>query len=496
MERSEERVDKIVNWLKKPTNLLLIAIVIFAFIIRLYLFNMAVGQALWWDEAEYMSTSKMWAFNVPYNLNPQRPPLFQLLGAGAFMIGLGEGFIKFAFTLLPSLALVIAMFYLGKEMYNKKIGLIAAFLAAVSWTFLFWTARIQPDFLSMTFQVLAIMFMWQYWKNKKTKPIILAGIFSALGFYFKVSALLVPMIFMLFIFIKDRFSAFKDKNYYIYAASFLLTLIPYFIWSFLTFVTPTAFKSGYSNAIGTPMPFYWANINYFYMLTENILFILFVIGLVLGLRFLLYLDVLVKDKKKCFDANLFGVLVLLVVSAFYIFYIRGTEDRWVFLWLPFIFFYTGQALMFIYEKLKKYNKIVGVVVLLGLLLSIGYLQINHGIAITDMKKTSYLPVKLGCEWIKEHSKEGVEVLTGSYTQTVYYTERNVTQIPDGGTSKKFENYLAINEPEVMIVSIFEPHPSWLNQWIGENPDKLNAVKVYYGDEAKTQPILVVYMFNY
>jgi len=499
MEESKEvgkRIEKIKNWFRNPYNLTLVGILILAIIIRIYYFIFTKGQTLWWDEAEYMSAAKLWAFDVPYDLNPQRPPLFQFLSALSFMIGLGEQFIKFTWVLLPSVFLVFVIYLLGKEMYNKRIGLIAAFLSAVSWTFIFWTARIQPDFLSMSFSVLGFLFMWKYWKNPKTKLIIWAGIFAALGLYFKVSALLVPLSIGFFILIKDRLSAFKNKHYYLYASSFILTLTPYFIWSYLIFNDPLGFRTGYSNALINPTPFAWYTLRFFYGLTENILFILFILGIVLALRFFFYFDILIKNKKKCFHPDIFGLVVLIIISAFYIFYIRGADDRWVFLWLPFIFFLIGNALLFIYNMIKKYSKVIAIAIVLALLLFGGYMQYTHADSLIEHKKTSYLPVKLSGIWIKENSNPGDRVLSTSYTQHVYYTERHVTTYNPMQSKEELTEFINKNHPRYMVFSIFEAHPSWTQEWINENINILNPAKVYYLDLEETQASLIIYEIQY
>ena len=493
-EKTMNRMERIKLWLKDPYNLALVGIIIFALAIRLYYFFVTRGQTLWWDEAEYLATAKHWAFNVPYDLNPQRPPLFQLLGAITFLFGLGETFIRFAWVLLPSVFLVFVIYLLGKEMYNKKVGLIAAFIAAVSWTFLFWTARVQPDSFSMVFQVLSVLFMWKYWKSDKSKDVIFAGIFAALGFYFKVSALLVPMAFVVFILIKDRLSAFKDKNYYYFSLAFLATLIPYFIWSYLTFGTLTAFKASYSNAIATAAPFAWYTVNFFYTLTGGILFVLFLIGLLIALRFVLYADVLVKDKKRCFDPDLFSVIVLIVAASFYIFYIRGTEDRWVFLWLPFIFMFIGNALKSIYNFGKKYSKIISTFLVLALLIWGGYAQLNHANDIINLKKDSYSQVKDAAIWMKEHSAPGDVIITQSQTQTTYYAERQIKQLNPFENESDFSEYVKEEKPKYLELSAFEHHPTWAYTWPNENNSM--PVQAYFADADKKQPALIVYELKY
>ncbi len=494
MSEIDKRSEKITRWLKNPYNLILVAILIFTFFVRTYHFGLTQNQALWWDEAEYMSTAKKWAFDVPYDLNPQRPPLFQALAALSFIFGLGELFIKYAFVLLPSIFLVFAIYLLGREMFDEKIGLIAAFLSSVSWTLLFWTSRVQPDFLSMSFQVLSILLMWKYWKSEnKLKLGIFAGIFAALGFLFKVSGLLVPMIFVVFILMKERLAAFKNKGNYYFAISFLLTLAPYFIWSYLNFGTPFGFRQGYSNALLYPTPFAWNVINYFPAIAESFLFYIFLLGLILSLKFLIYSDILLKEKKRCFDPNIFSFLALIIVSAFYIFYIRAIEDRWVFLWLPFIFFIIGHALIFAYDNIKKYSKILGVVVVLTILAFAGYNQVLHANSLIKDKLPSYLPVKEAGIWIKDNSNKEDKLLSISYTQSTYYSERNTTNYGEKlNSAEEFDVYLENNKPRFLQVSMFEPHPQWIFDWTQKNQNKLAPLQVYYADSSKQQAALVIY----
>ncbi len=500
--RIEKRYDKIINWFKNPYNLILVGILLLAFILRLYFFIQTQGQPLWYDEAEYMAHAKEIAFNVPYTENPQRPPLFQYLAALIFVIGLGEGIIKFLWVMLPSLALVFGVYLLGKEMYNKNVGLVAAFLTTVMWSYLFWTARVQPDFFSMFFSVLSVWCMWIYWKRqdgegKIRKFAIWAGVLSALAFYFKVSALLIPVCFIIFALIKDRIHAFKVKDYWYSALAFVLTLVPYFIWSQLSFSTPLAFRAGYSNAFIQPTPFAWNVINYFYLMTENIIFVLFIIGLIFGLRFILYSDVLIKDKKKCFDPNIFSIILLIVVAAFYIFYIRGVDDRWVFLWMPFIFYLCGSFIDFGYTYLKKYKKSIAIIVVIIILAVAGVMQVNHANKIIQDKKETYLPVKESGIWIKENSNPGDLILSPSYTQSVYYTERNVSLYDSGvKTLEEADIYINNSKAKYMQVSVFEPMPPWVNEWVQKNQNRLIARQAYFADPERKQAVLIVYEIIY
>ncbi len=516
--------ETIKNWLKNPLNLVLVGIVIFAFIVRLWYFLKVGNQTIWFDEGEYLTLAKEWAFGYPnYLPNPQRPPLFQFLGAIIFMVGLGESFIRFALVLIPSTALVVFVYLLGKEMYDEKIGLVGAFLTAVSWTLLFWGARVQPDFFSMALQVASLWLIWKYWKlqdknelgEKATRLIIFSAVLAALSFYFKITGLLVPMIVGLFILVKDRLSAFKNRDYWIYAVAYSITMIPYFIWAKVTHGAYLAFRAGYSNPTAQNWPFAWEVLKYVGMLlnpfvnignesvasyyissifnTRGLLIILFIIGIVIGLKFLLYGDVLIKDKKKAFNPNLFGILALVYIAGFYIFYQRAIEDRWVFLWLPFMFFFIGLALKFIYRYTKKFNKILAIVLVAGLLGFGGYSQLKHSDGLIWNKFDSYKPVEQAGLWIKDNSNIDDIVLSRSKTQNPYYSERETKNYNEFESAEEMDFWISENKPRYFIVSIFEPNPEWTQPWIEKNQNRLNPVQAYLDGQ---NTALIIYEIAY
>ena len=485
--------NRVKEWFSNPYNAGMVLIALAAFVIRLIFYLKTQNQALWWDEAEYLSTAKSWAFGVPYDYNPQRPPLFQAISALAFLIGLGEGFIKFALVLLPSVALVISIYYLAKEMFNERVGLMSSIFASVSWTFLFWTSRVQPDFFSMTFQVLSILFMWKFWKGAGNKFSIYAGIFAALGFYFKVSALLVPVAFMVYILIKDRLEGFKIKGHYYFAIAFIVTLIPYMIWSMALFGNPFAFKQNYSIAFTEEVarPLGWYNVQFLYLLTEGLFFILFAVAALASMKWIFYPDVLMKDRKKCFNPNIFAVITILLVSAFYIFYIRGTEDRWVFLWLPFMAMFASQTLDFIYSKFGKDQRRVAIAIVVLLIGICSYSQLNHASQLIEQKIPSYMPVKNAGLWVNQNYDSNTKLLSISYTQSVYYSEVNVSTYSTISDPDAFNDYIGTVGAKLVQVSAWEQHPQWINEWISQNSN--NLVPVFTDSKSASEsPTVIIF----
>ena len=490
-----ERAGK---WFKNKSYILLIAIILCAFIIRIYYFNVAAGQPLWWDEAEYGTMAKHFAMGLDYILNNQRPFMFPWIMSLFFSAGVLEPTIKFLLVIIPSTALVFAVYLLGREMFNQKVGLIAAILTAINWSLIFWSSRLQPDSLSMVFQVLSMFFIWRYWKKPKTSLMVWAGVLASFGFNFKVSGLLVPMSLFIFILFKDRMPFLKNKDYWIFLAAFLVVLIPQFIYSHVEFgsVTSFLFDSGYASVVLEEKPFGWYVFKFFHSLTENILFILFLAGLIISLKFLLYLDVLVKDKNRCFDSHIFSVIVLAVVLLFYVFYVRGAEDRWVFLWLPFMFFMIGEALTKIYDFARKYSKYLALGLVILLLAFASYKQITHADSIINLKKDSYAPVKYAGIWMRDNSAPQDRVFSISIPQTAYYSERPTRSYSSIKNASDFDVLLEKEHPRFLQLSIFEPHPPAINSWIQANQNRLKVVQIYFADAEQKQPALIIYEINY
>jgi len=486
------------HWLKDKYNLLFLAIIIFAAILRISLLIHTQGQTFWWDEAEYGATAKHFSSDLYYPLNVQRPFIFPWIVSLFISVGLGETFIKFLVVIIPSIALVVSIYMLGTRMFSKPIGLISAFLASISWTFLFWSTRLQPDFASMFFQVMSIFFMWGYWQKPKTSSIMLAAVFASLGFQFKVSGLLVPAIFLVFVLLKEHLTFLKKKDYWIALATFVIVLIPQLIYTKIVFGSVSAFflGSGYAGEVLVGNPIGWYVLKFFYSLLNVVLFVLFIIGLIMSLKFVLYLDILAKNKEKFFDASIFSVLSLIIVAAFYIFYIRGAEDRWLFLWLPFLFFLIGQALLYIYSKLKTYGTALAIIAVVALLAIAAYGQIKQGTALIDSKEQTYLPVKLAGLWIRDHSNPSDVVLSISYPQTAYYSERTVKSYSAIKNESDFDSILEKEHPRYFTQSLFEPHPPTIQDWINHHQDRLTIVQVYSLDKDNTQPVLIIYEVKY
>ena len=468
-ELISERAKKIKSWIGRPGNLIIILILLGSLILRIYFINISSGKALWWDEAEYMATAKYWALDVPYVLNPQRPPLFQLLAALLIMLGFGEYALKVILVALPATLLIFFTYLLGNELFSKKIGIFAAGASAVMWSYLFWGARFQPDFLSVSFQVLSLFFFWKLFKAPERKSAILAGAFAAFGFYFKISALLVPLSVFIFALYKDGFSFIKKKEYWISLLSFILVLIPFMAWQYYLFGNPLAFSTSYGLEGGSSeRPLGWQALEFYHLFPKFFLSIFFLAGLLLIIsRFFISFDLILKDSKRRSSPEIFSLIILLTVSIFYIFYIQGViEDRWVFLAAPLIFIISGLGLFWILGVLGIKSQYIQAFIVLIILIFFIMAQVGHAGALIKGKTGSYLPVKEAALWIKGNTEKDDRIISASYTQATAYSEREVlifSKCPwvcPQYQESEFDKMLLEKKPKYLMLSIFEGHPRW------------------------------------
>lgn len=508
-KRKKKIKERVIVWLKNPYHLALIAILIFSFVVNIYYFSQTTQQPLWWDEAEYMQIAKYMAFGNPTQINPARPVFFPFLASLLFRIGLGEISIKFILVTFPAWLVVLFTYILVKEIYNKKIALIASLIMSVSWINLFYSMRFMTDPLSFLFGILALICFWKGYVHKKNKKLIyFVGFFIALSFLIRLTGIaLYPGIILLFLLITDRFKFLKSKELWITILIAFLVITPFLLWSYSYHGTPFAFSSGYggrgmadSSAGGAS--FGWPLMRFVYDYSEFVFFIFFLVGLLTLFNMFLSFDLILKGEKK-YKNDLFMFLLIIFVLFFFMYFTITAESRYLMPMSLAIFAFSAKGILLIYNLVKKHTKkFFAIFVLLIIIFSGIYFQLNHTSKLIDMKKNSYGEIKQAALWIKENSIPSDKIITTSIYQTIYYAERetrpfnpkkNPLDRTIRGDRTDLENYIETEKPKFIIVSIFEEVPNWGMEYIQENQHRLEAVQVYAQEQ---QPILIIYEIKY
>lgn len=491
-EKAEKRENK-KNWIVE--NIYIILIMIFSFIVLYYFFGLTKNQTLWWDEAEYMSTAKYWAFDSFKYVNSQRPPLLSFLAFILYKIGVGDIGIKFFAVFLPAWLSILAMYLLIKEMYDKKTALIASFILSVSWIHLFYAMRFMTDSLGFLFGVLAFFCFWKGYVNKGDKKYIwFIGVFIALSFMSRLTGVLYGGAILIYLLFTERLKFLKNKNLWIAVALFLIVISPYLIWLNSEFGNIFAFRSGYSGPENSAPGWWMLNLVYDY--PELVFFIAFLLGIGTLVPMILGIDLILRKKESKHNNDFFMIIALIATLIFFIFFVRLGENRWPILISIAIFAISAKGIVLIHNSAEKnFGKIIALILLVLILFGGAYFQLNHANNIIKGKVDSYLPVKEAAVWMKENSNINESIFTISYTQTIFYSDRRIYTYSGKNSEEEFEAYLKEIKPRYIVVSIFEPHPEWAYNPSEKLRNYLAPAKVWYGDSAQTQPVLIIYQSN-
>ena len=495
MEESLNIENKSKKFLKE--NLPIILILVLGFAIRLYYFILTKNQTEWWDAAEYLSMASHWAFNIPFDFNPQRPPLFPLLEALFLKLGASDLFLKFVLEVIPSTLLILISYLIVKEMYNKKLALLVSFFMSIFWLILFNTTRLHADIPLLFFSYLSVYYFWKgYVKKEKNYYLYLALVFIALAFLIKLTAGIFGVIFLVFLLIIDKLKFLKNKHLWIAFILFCLILLPYFIWQNNVYNNSLAFLAG-SHVTSDPgdlgnKPIAWYVFEWIPWMLHIPYFILFLIGLLMLYALFLSLDLILKNKSNENYNDLFVFLWISITLVYFVFLERDAEDRWLLpIALP-LFVLVGKGLYFVYELIKKYQKNIAITVFIILILLGAYFQLDRASEVINSKKDSYKEVRESALWIRENSNPNDVIFSKSVTQMTYYARRQVLGF--GGNETEFKKHILKYKPKYIIFSIFEPHGNTL-----EFPQKfsssLEPIKAYYAGDDNTKYVLVIYEFK-
>ena len=114
--------------------------------LKLYYFFKLGNQPIWWDEGDYLSIPRVWQVALPEkpewwgHFTGIRPLLLPVIWFLIMEIGLGEATMRFFTILIPSIITVYLVYAVGRDLYNKKIGLISAFIMSVYWVHFFYVS--------------------------------------------------------------------------------------------------------------------------------------------------------------------------------------------------------------------------------------------------------------------------------------------------------------------------------------------------------------------
>lgn len=480
-------VKNIKLFLQDKHNILFLVILLFIFILGLYFFSITKNQPLWWDEADYLAYAKNIAgYNVDWIVTEKHNSIFPYIVSIFFYLGISETSIKFLVEFIPLMLIVFMSYFAASSMYNKKTGLITSLLIGTLWAVLFNSMRFHVDIPAMLFGILAIYLFWEGYEKKNNLfgfinykwAIPLTVLSLLISYSIRRSYILFGIFFLTyFVLTSNLKESIKDKYNWI---GLIIGVILFVL------VELTIFSSGISTVSqGFIHPenqgslehlkvfsLYFSNISQPFL---SILLYLFYIGIaILAVNLFLSFGHIKKNILR--KADLFVIVSILVTLIFFIstgITLEVGEPRWYFPLLFSSLICISQSSIFIFDKIKKYNKEIALLVIFVLISFSVYYEVNHANSIISGKTESFNGIRSAGLYLKENTDLNDKVLTLGQPQVEYYSERSTVHarnFVDADPSSEEHFYKTIEKLKTeidvnyLIISFSEPgYPSWMRR---------------------------------
>jgi 4-amino-4-deoxy-L-arabinose transferase-like glycosyltransferase len=435
-------------------------------------------MAQWiWQKVEY-------PVNVIFEGSPvsmtsfKRMPLWELTEAGFFFIaGFSETIVR-ALTPFISFIAAIAVFALGKKLYNEKVGFVAAILIATIPSFVTYAVLFYTDVLfALYFALFALTLALALRENRK-KYWLMTSIFASLAFLAKTPGVVVFfMLGLAFLYemMKKGKSLQVFKKYAIIVAIIAVIVGGYAARSFYyyhspdpnipmekissfftvkegidTFVPKYSF-AGRTDTTGTETDVISMGIvNYFTFAYGNVWLVVF--GAIAGA-----LIILTKRDKAGFVLLATIAMVVTLVIAEPLFLSRAEDaSRSTLAWVPIIAIVAAIYYDDIYTFLTSHLKQFGIValVIFVAVAYLGYVELGSKVATMAQVKVFSPMFFSACDWVKANLPDDSRLVTIWSHRAAYNCQRTVVgNFPDISLSRDV-NYTLNVTKEWGITHIF------------------------------------------
>jgi len=473
----------------------LLGIIIFGTIIRFHFLNLVKTQAHWWDSLAYGSLAKNLILHLwdesPFIIHETiiRPPMLPLIWSWMLRLGASDYTVILLTNLIPSIIAILIIYLIGKEMYSRKAGLIAALFASVSWIHIFYAVRIMTDIPSMCLVLTSIYFFLKSYDSLSLKPWIISVLCLSFAVLFRYSHATVAFAFTFFLILYHKTKLLKNKNFWLGGVIGAIPIILFIIINLFNYGSFLPAGEEYASSASEKQEFAWYTLGFINHILRMPLVLLFYAGLAFTLfKIVLSHGFIFKNKES--RMHLFNIILMAIVFAFFIFGIRAAEDRYL-LGISSIFFILPSLMISkIYDYLSKRGKLFALIICLGLIGWTIYANISFGNYILLDKKDSYKPMKYAFEWVKYNTPSN-SVIAGEWIEpyAIYYAERKVQALPADADFSNFTlkaDYFVVNvvhTPNEKILAYF-------NKMVESG--QLVPIKAFYFDQNQQQLAVVIY----
>ncbi len=188
--RPHQEEDQTQNRQRIPNLLLLL--LAFAFVLRIFL--VLYPEVIYSDGTEYIRCAKL---IVSGNWGGGKaPPLYPVLIALASRFTSNFELAGIWISVIFGTALLLPVFYLGREIFNEKIGILSALFAAVHPYLYVSSGSVLTESVYHFLLTTAVLFGWRAFRRGKIRDILLFSFLTALAYFTRPEAIGFLFIFV------------------------------------------------------------------------------------------------------------------------------------------------------------------------------------------------------------------------------------------------------------------------------------------------------------
>jgi len=488
-------MKEIKNIIGKNLKSILYVIVIFGIIIRFYFLNIAKSQAHWWDSLAYGSLAKNMIYhlwdNNPFLMHEAviRPPLLPIIWSFLLRLGASDYTVILLTNLIPSIISIFLVYLIGKEMYGRKVGIIASIIASFSWIHIFYATRIMTDIPSMTLILASLYFFLKSYESLQVKLWTISVGLLSLAVLFRYSHAVIAFAYIVFLVLVHKKKLIGNKKFWQGGLTGSIPIVLFIIINIFTYGSILPAGEEYISSAGQKAEFAWYTLGFLSHILRSPLVWLFYIGIIAILyKTSISYGFILKEKET--KMHIFNIIMLFTVLSFFIFGIKASEDRYLLGLSGILFVIPALSLSYIYNLLSKNKMELAAIVIILFLLWSAYSNIIFAQTMITDKKETYKQMKDAFTWIKYNTPEKA-VVTGEWADpySIYYAEREIQVL-----SENF-NYTGFNlqADYVVLTGLHQVSPNfveYVNDLVSKN--LLVPVKAFFFDAEQTKPAVIIY----
>ncbi len=420
-------------------------------------------RALWWDESVYLGLAENIYFEHSYHFNigdqeQFRPPLLPLLLALAYpMFGSFESAGIFL-NILISLVSILVMYYIVGKVYNKRYGILAAFIMATSTEYIFWSSKILTETLSLLLIIVSLYLFYMAFEKNRKEFYPYLGLITALAFLLRYpNGLLIPF-FIIYALYRRNLKKLINRKALLGLITFLMLLTPWVAMNYKNYENPLGGASYNFNLINNMTPWHMP----LFYLTEFVthfqtLTIVMIIGLLIVIK---------RREKK----DIFFAMWTFITLLFFSLLVGQKHFRYIIIALPSITIMSVYGLDYLTKifRNKKYEKIIiFLFVILMLMPAYGAYYISYE------NLNSRMSLRDAAEYIKSIAPENCYIMGQPYPMLHYYTKHKVVGYPKN--QEDIPKFMKKYNISFVVYENSETYPAYAETWL-ENNESL--VKIF------------------